>query len=268
MFVYPQINPVAFSLGPLKVHWYGLMYLLGFLFGFLLIKHRVRKFNLGWSNDQLVDLLFYAAIGVVLGGRIGYVLFYNLPYYLHHPLQVFAIWDGGMSFHGGMLGVTLAILLWSFKHKRAFFTVTDTVAPVVPIGLATGRVGNFINGELWGRVTHVPWAMIYPQAGSLPRHPSEVYEFLLEGVLLFIILWIYSARRPPRMAVTGVFLIGYGSFRFLCEFFRQPDPQLGFVAFGWVTMGQVLSLPMILLGVFLFILAYRCKRTKAQGEEL
>src|SRR3990167_6713917 len=229
MFNYPQINPVAFHIGSFKVHWYGLMYLISFISAWFLCKYRVKKFNYDWSNDQLVDLLFYSALGVVLGGRLGYILFYNFSYYLAHPAQMFAVWDGGMSFHGGMLGVFLAIWFWSLKYRVPYFTVTDFIAPVVPVGLAAGRIGNFINGELWGRVTTMPWGMIYPHAGPLPRHPSEIYEFLLEGVVLFIILWTYSARRPPRMAVSGMFLIGYGVFRSFCEFFRQPDAQLGFV---------------------------------------
>jgi phosphatidylglycerol:prolipoprotein diacylglycerol transferase len=256
LFTYPHINPIAFSLGPLKVHWYGLMYLFGFVAAWLLMRYRAKKFNYNWSSEQIADIVFYGALGVILGGRIGYVLFYNFPQYMHHPLTIFAVWDGGMSFHGGMIGVFLAMWAWSIRYKVPYFQLTDFIAPVVPIGLAAGRVGNFINGELWGRVTDVPWAMIYPQVDNLPRHPSEVYEFLLEGVLLFIILWFYSARRPPRIAVSGVFLICYGSFRFFCECFRQPDAQLGFVAFNWLTMGQLLCLPMIILGIILLIIAY------------
>jgi phosphatidylglycerol---prolipoprotein diacylglyceryl transferase len=261
MFVYPKIDPIAFSIGPLKVHWYGLMYLLSFVIVWFLLQYRAKKFKLNWTKDQVADLVFYCALGVVLGGRIGYILFYNLTYYMQHPLMMFAVWDGGMSFHGGMLGVFLAILIWCKKYKSPYFLVTDFIAPVVPIGLAAGRLGNFINGELWGRVTNVPWAMIYPQAGPLPRHPSEIYEFLLEGVALFIILWFYSAKRPPRIAVSGAFLLGYGCFRFFCEFYRQPDPQLGFIAFGWMTRGQELSIPMIVLGIILLIIAYRKKGT-------
>jgi len=256
VFVYPHLDPVAFKIGFFKVHWYGLMYLASFIIGWFLLKYRVKKFKLDWSSDKLADLVFYGALGVILGGRIGYILFYNLSLYLAHPLQMLEVWDGGMSFHGGMLGVLIAIAYWCHKYQEAFFSVTDFVAPVIPVGLAAGRLGNFINGELWGRVTDVPWAMIYPQAGPLPRHPSEIYEFLLEGVLLFLILWFYSSKRPPRMAVSGAFLLGYGCFRFFCECFRQPDPQLGFVAFGWMTRGQELCIPMIILGVFFLVLAY------------
>ena len=265
MLVYPNINPIAFQLGFIKVHWYGLMYLIGFLIAWLLLQYRAKQFHLGWKKDQVTDLIFYGALGVVLGGRIGYILFYNLSYYLHHPLMMFAVWDGGMSFHGGMLGVFLALFIWCRRYKEPYFLVTDFIAPVVPVGLAAGRLGNFINGELWGRVTSVPWGMLYPQAGKLPRHPSEIYEFLLEGVMLFVFLWLYSAKRPPRIAVSGAFLLGYGVFRFFCEFFRQPDPQLGFVAFGWMTRGQELCIPMVLLGIILLIVAYRRKGGR-QGE--
>jgi len=264
MFVYPHINPVAIKIGVLKIHWYGLMYLFSFIIGGLLMKIRVQTFKLGWSNEQLLDLIFYGAVGVVLGGRIGYILFYNLSYYLQNPLHMAEVWDGGMSFHGGMLGVFLAVLYWCKKYKQRFFFITDFIAPVIPIGLAAGRLGNFINGELWGRVTDVPWAMIYPQAGPQPRHPSELYEFMLEGVVLFIVLWIYSSRRPPRMAVSGAFMLGYGVFRFVCEYFRQPDAQLGFVAFGWMTRGQELCIPMMIIGLLLLWLAYN-RREKVKG---
>lgn len=257
MLVYPHLDPVAFKIGQFKVHWYGLMYLLSFIIAWFLFKYRIRTFNLKWSSDKLADLVFFGALGVILGGRIGYILFYNLPMYLAHPLQMFEVWDGGMSFHGGMIGVLLAAWYWCKKYQENFFTTMDFVAPVVPVGLAAGRLGNFINGELWGRVTTVPWGMVYPEAGPLPRHPSEIYEFLLEGVALFIILWWYSSKRPPKMAVSGAFLLGYGCFRFFCEFFRAPDPQLGFVAFGWMTRGQELCIPMILIGLFLLWLAYR-----------
>ena len=255
--IYPHIDPVAFSIGPLHVHWYGLMYLLSFIFGWLLMRYQSKHFGYNWSADQTTDLVFYCALGVVLGGRIGYVLFYNFPHYLHHPLEIFALWDGGMSFHGGMIGVFLAMWVWAKRYKEPYFKVTDFVGAIVPIGLACGRVGNFINGELWGRVTDVPWAMIYTEVDQYPRHPSEIYEFLLEGVLLFIILFYYASKKPPRMAVSGAFLIGYGSFRFICEFFRQPDAQLGFIAFNWMTMGQLLCVPMIILGIILLFLAYR-----------
>lgn len=264
MLSYPNIDPVAFSLGPVAVHWYGIMYLIGFLAAWLLLRYRCRVFELSWSKEQLADLIFYCALGVIIGGRVGYVLFYNLPFYWQHPVQIVRIWDGGMSFHGGMLGVFLGVLIWCKRYHVAFFDATDFLAPVVPIGLAAGRIGNFINGELWGRVSDVPWAMVFPKAGPMPRHPSQIYEFLLEGVVLFIILWLYSKRRRPTMAVSGVFLIAYGCVRLICELFRQPDPQLGFIAWGWLTMGQLLSLPMVILGIILIVLAY--KRSYKQHE--
>ncbi len=260
MLVYPDIHPIAFQIGPIKVHWYGIMYLVGFAGAWLLALYRSRKPNSGWNADQVSDLIFYSALGVILGGRIGYMLFYDLPNFLHNPLIIFRIWDGGMSFHGGLIGVMIAMFLFCRKTKKRFFTVADFTVPLVPIGLAAGRLGNFINGELWGRVTTMPWGMVYPNAGPLPRHPSEIYEFLLEGVALFIILWVYSRKPRPTMAVTALFLLGYGCFRFFAEFFRQPDPQLGFIAFGWVTMGQLLSAPMIVIGLWMLIRAYRRKR--------
>ena len=257
MLYYPNINPIAVSLGPIKVHWYGIMYLIGFVGAWGLAMLRARKPHSGWSKEQISDLIFYGAIGVILGGRTGYMLFYDLPNFIHNPLIWFRVWDGGMSFHGGCLGVIIAMWLYGRKLGKPLFAMTDFIAPLVPIGLGAGRIGNFINGELWGRVTTVPWGMVYPQAGPLPRHPSEMYEFLLEGVLLFIILWWYSAKPKPRMAVSGLFLLCYGCIRFFAEFFRQPDPQLGFIAFGWLTMGQLLSLPMIIFGSILVWLAYK-----------
>ncbi len=258
MLIYPQIDPIAFHIGPLPVHWYGIMYLVGFLAAYCLGALRVTKNPLSPVNkDQLSDLIFYAALGVLLGGRIGYVLFYIFPVFIQNPLVLFKVWDGGMSFHGGLIGVILALWFYSKHIKQSFFAVGDFVAPLVPIGLAAGRVGNFINGELWGRVTDVPWGMIYPQAGPLPRHPSEIYEFLMEGVLLFCIIWFFSSKPKPRMAVSGLFLFSYGSFRFIAEFFRQPDPQLGYIAFNWMTMGQLLSLPMIIIGLTMLRCAYK-----------
>lgn len=259
MLQYPTINPIAFSLGPLKVHWYGLMYLVGFLLAWLLALHRANKPNSGWRDTQISDLIFYSAVGVVVGGRVGYMLFYNLSALLANPLTFFTIWDGGMSFHGGMLGVGIATWIYSHLQQRRWVDVIDFVAPLVPLGLACGRIGNFINGELWGRVTTVPWGMVFPDGGPLPRHPSQIYEFLLEGVTLFVILWIYSAKQRPRFAVTAMFLLWYGIFRFIVELFRQPDAPLGFVAFGWLTMGQLLSFPMILIGLVLLIWLYRNK---------
>ncbi|MBU0455403.1 MAG: prolipoprotein diacylglyceryl transferase [Pseudomonadota bacterium] len=259
MLRYPTFEPIAFHLGPLSVHWYGLMYLFSFIVCWGLLKHRARLSEGRWTMDQIGDLVLYAAFGVILGGRTGYMLFYDLHNFLHAPWIIVKVWEGGMSFHGGLLGVLIAVALWARKFHRSFFDVTDFLAPVVPVGLAAGRVGNFINCDFLGRVTSVPWGMIYPRGGILPRHPSTVYEFLLEGVLLFVVLWLYSAKPRPRMAVSGMFLLGYGAFRVFCEFFRQPDPQLGFLAGGWLTMGELLSIPMILGGILLLVLAYRYK---------
>ncbi|MCX4186591.1 prolipoprotein diacylglyceryl transferase [Methylophaga sp. OBS4] len=251
---YPNIDPVAISLGPLQIHWYGLMYLFGFAAVWLLGRYRAKKHH-DWQNSQLEDLLFYGAIGVIIGGRLGYALFYDLPAHLDNPLKLLKIWQGGMSFHGGLLGVLTAFWFFGRKTGKIFFEVSDFIAPMVPIGLMLGRIGNFINGELWGRVSDVPWAMVFPGAGPLPRHPSQLYEAALEGVLLFIIIWWFSAKPRPLGAVSGLFLLGYGSFRFLVEFVRIPDPQYGYLAFGWLTMGQVLCLPMILLGLYLLLTA-------------
>ncbi len=257
MFMYPSIDPVALKIGPLQVHWYGLMYLLGFLGAWWLGRVRAVRPGSGFTTLQISDVLFYGAMGVVLGGRIGYVLFYDLPNFLHDPLLLFKIWQGGMSFHGGMLGVFLAMWLYGRQIHKGFFTITDFIAPLVPVGLCAGRIGNFINGELWGRPTDLPWGMVFPYVDNQPRHPSMLYEALLEGPVLFTLLWLYSGRPRPTMAVSGLFLVGYGCFRFLVEFVRQPDVQLGYLAFGWLTMGQVLSTPMIIFGIVLMVRAYR-----------
>ncbi len=257
MLPYPHIDPIAFSIGPVKVHWYGIMYLIGFAGAWYLGARRARRPDVPLTPEQVGDLVFYGALGVILGGRTGYMLFYDLPNFVHNPLIFFKVWHGGMSFHGGLLGVIVALWYFGRRTGKRFFEVADFVAPLVPIGLGAGRIGNFINGELWGRVTTVPWAMVFPKAGPLPRHPSQLYEFFLEGVVLFTVLWIFSRRKRPSMAVSGLFLLLYGCFRFFVEFFRQPDPQLGFVAFGWMTMGQVLSVPMVLFGGLLLYLAYR-----------
>lgn len=252
---YPQIDPVALSLGPLDIHWYGLMYLFGFVFVWLLGRYRAPRFN--WQVSQLEDLLFYGALGVIVGGRLGYALFYDLPANLDNPGNLLKIWQGGMSFHGGLLGVLAAFWYFSRKTGKSFFEISDFIAPMVPIGLMLGRIGNFINAELWGRVSDVPWAMVFPGGGPLPRHPSQLYQAALEGLLLFIILWWFSAKARPRAAVSGLFLLGYGVFRFIVEFVRIPDPQYGYLAFNWLTMGQVLCLPMILGGAAMMIWAYR-----------
>lgn len=252
MLIYPHINPIAFSVGPLHVHWYGLMYLLGFILAWLLAHWRVKHYKLDWTSEQISDLIFYAALGCILGGRIGYMLFYNTQQFLHAPWILFKLWEGGMSFHGGLLGVLLAVVIFSRKVKKAFWEVADFLTPLVPLALAAGRVGNFINGELWGRATDVPWAMIFPHVDDLPRHPSQIYEFSLEGIVLFIIVWWYASRPRPAGCVSAVFLMGYAVARLVIECFREPDAQLGFVAFNWLTMGQLLSIPMFLLGLLLW----------------
>lgn len=259
MLTYPDINPVAIHIGPLAIRWYGIAYIVGITGGWLLMRFRALRPGSGWTAEQVADLTFYAALGGVLGGRIGYVLFYNLPFYMHHPLAIFEVWHGGMSFHGGLLGVLTAAWIYGRHIGKRFFVVTDFVAPVVPVGLFFGRIANFINGELWGAPTSLPWGMVFPdpRAGGVPRHPSELYEAFLEGIVLFLILWLFSRKPRPTMAVSALFLIGYGCFRFLVEFVRVPDPQLGYLAFGWLTMGQVLSAPMIVAGLVLLWLAYR-----------
>ncbi|WP_415892766.1 prolipoprotein diacylglyceryl transferase [Neptuniibacter sp. PT8_73] len=252
-----DINPIALDLGPLQIHWYGLMYLIGFAAAWWLGVRRARLPGSGWTEEQISDLIFWGAMGVVLGGRMGYVLFYHLDRFLQDPLWLFAVWEGGMSFHGGLLGVIAAMYLFGRKHGKSLFTMTDFVAPLVPIGLGAGRIGNFIGGELWGRVTDGPWGVVFPRGGDLPRHPSQLYEFALEGLVLFVVLWWFSSKPRPKMAVSGLFLLLYGLFRSLVEFVREPDAHLQFIAFEWLTMGQLLSLPMILLGVFLVGLAYK-----------
>ena len=255
--IYPDIDPAAIRFGNFAIHWYGLMYIVGLLAGYWLGRTRATKPDSSWNPDDLVDMFFYGALGVMLGGRVGYVLFYNFSELLHDPLILFRVWQGGMSFHGGILGVAFAMWLYGRKNQRAFFEVTDFMVPLVPIGLGAGRIGNFINGELWGRPTNEAWGMIFPHVDGELRHPSMLYQAMLEGVVLFVIVWIYSARPRPRMAVSGLFLACYGVFRFAVEFVREPDAHIGFVAFGWVTMGHLLSSPMIALGALFIVLAYK-----------
>ena len=255
MLIHPQFNPIAIELGPLAVRWYGLMYLAGFV-AFLWLGKR-RAATQPWhamNAEDVDDLLFYGVLGVVLGGRLGQVLFYEPGYYLAHPLEIFMIWKGGMAFHGGMLGVFVAMALWARKSGKTFFQVTDFIAPLVPLGLMAGRIGNFINGELWGRVadTTLPWAMVFPQVDRLPRHPSPLYQAAGEGLLLFVVLWLFSARQRARGAVSGVFMIGYGTLRFVAEYFREPDHGIFGVSYV-VSMGQWLSLPMVLFGLWLLL---------------
>ncbi len=261
MLTHPQFNPIAIDLHsigiPFGVHWYGLMYLLAFGLFLLLARLRVARSpyaGLGWTARDVEDLLFYGVLGVIVGGRLGYVLFYKPAYYLSHPLEILAVWQGGMAFHGGLLGVIAALGLFGRSRRRSFLEVTDVVAPCVPLGLAAGRMGNFINGELWGRAADpaLPWAMVFPQAGDgVPRHPSQLYQFGLEGVLLFALLWWFGRRPRPTGRVSALFLLGYGSLRFVAEWFREPDRFLGLLGLG-LSMGQWLCLPMLLVGALIW----------------
>ena len=266
MIPYPNIDPVAVSIGPLSIHWYGLMYLVGFAGAYFLMLRRANQPGSGWTKDEVSDLVFYSAMGVVLGGRFGYVLFYNFDKFLNDPLWLFAVWEGGMSFHGGLLGVLVAVFFFGRRYKKSFYTITDFGAPVVPLGLMTGRLGNFIGGELWGRVSDVPWAMVFPKGGPLARHPSQLYEMFLEGIVLFVILWFFSSKPRPAKAVSGLFLIGYGVFRFSVEFVREPDSHIGFDFLGWMTRGQLLCVPMVLFGLYLVISAYRNVRLASENK--
>lgn len=262
MLVHPQFDPIAIQIGPVAIHWYGLTYLLAFGLFLWLAALRVRQrqyASAGWQRTDVEDLLFFGVLGVVIGGRIGYVLFYKPGYYAEHLAEVLAVWKGGMSFHGGLLGVVVAMALFAKLRRRHFLEVTDLIAPCVPTGLAAGRLGNYINGELWGRAADpsLPWAMVFPQSGSaLARHPSQLYQLALEGLLLFVLLWLY-ARRPRRLGqVSGAFLIGYGLLRFIAEYFREPDGFLGLLALN-MSMGQWLCVPMVLAGVAMWVWASR-----------
>ncbi|PUE08957.1 prolipoprotein diacylglyceryl transferase [Limnohabitans sp. T6-5] len=259
MLIHPQIDPVALQLGPLAIHWYGLTYLAAFgLFYWLGIRrlsHAPFRDLPQWKRQDVEDILFLGVLGVVLGGRIGYCLFYKPEYFLSHPLEILAVWQGGMSFHGGLLGVMLAMVWFARTRQRPFLQVMDFVAPCVPTGLAAGRVGNFINGELWGRVCDptLPWGMMFRGGGMLPRHPSQIYQFLMEGLLLFVLLWLFARKNRPMGQVSGAFLLGYGFFRFVAEFFREPDAYLGLLSLG-MSMGQWLCVPMMLGGVAMLLL--------------
>lgn len=251
MLQYPDIDPVAFSVAGVQVHWYGLMYLLGF--AVFMVLGRVRAAGHGLTPRNVDDLLFYGVLGVILGGRLGYVLFYDFRSFVYDPLMILELWKGGMSFHGGLLGVLTALWLFARKRRLPFLQVTDFVAPLTAIGLGAGRLGNFINGELWGRVSDVPWAMVFPHVDLLARHPTQLYQLLIEGVVLFAIVWIYSSKPRPLGAVTGLFAVLYAAGRIGVEFLREPDAHLGFIAWDWVTMGQLLSLPLLLVGAWLWL---------------
>jgi phosphatidylglycerol:prolipoprotein diacylglycerol transferase len=263
MLIHPMPDPVAFSIGPLAVRWYGLMYLLAFVMFLVLGRLRIAQPHnaaAGWKKEDLDDMLFYGVLGVVIGGRLGEVLFYHPAYYFSHPLEIVAVWKGGMSFHGGFLGVMLAMWLWARKNGRRLMEVMDFIAPLVPLGYAAGRIGNFINAELPGRVADatLPWAMIWPNVDQLPRHPSPIYQALVDGVLLFIVVWLFARKPRPMMAVSGVFAAGYGAARFFTEYFRTPDYEVHFGPIV-ISAGQMLSLPMIVLGIVLLFLAYQRK---------
>ena len=260
MLVYPDIDRVAFELGPFKVHWYGLTYLAGFALSYLVGRHRARRDDTPVTPQQVEDLIFFGALGVILGGRIGYLLFYGWAEVQKDWHYVYRFWEGGMSFHGGLLGVLLAMWLFARRQDRRFLEITDFVAVFTPLGLFCGRIGNFINGELWGKPTDLPWGFLYD---GVVRHPSMLYEAALEGVALFLILWFYTSRPRPVGAASGLFLVGYGVFRSLVEFVRVPDAQYEYLAFGWLTMGQVLSAPMIVLGIILMVRATRGARGTA-----
>jgi phosphatidylglycerol:prolipoprotein diacylglycerol transferase len=250
---YPEIDPDIIRIGPLAVRWYGVMYLIGFAAAYFLVRYQLKRKKISIRGQDIDSLFLFLLSGLVIGARLGYVVFYNLSYYLKNPLETFAVWHGGMSFHGGLIGSIMAGLLFCRIHKADFWQLSDLVIVTAPIGLGLGRLGNFINGELYGRVTNVPWGMVFPSGGPMPRHPSELYEFLLEGVALFSILWFLKNKDFRPGVLTSIFLMLYGAFRFFVEFFRQPDPQIGFI-FGHFTMGQILSSVMILAGAVIFLL--------------
>ncbi len=276
---FPDFDPVIFSVGPVSLHWYGLMYLVGFVFAMWLAVRRAKRPNSGWTQNEVENLLYAGFVGVFLGGRIGYVLFYNLPLFLEDPLYLFRVWDGGMSFHGGLIGVICVMLIFAYRTKRTFFQVSDFIAPLIPFGLGAGRLGNFINGELWGRVdpnfrfamlfpgsrsedigllaSHPEWQQLFNTYGVLPRHASQLYEMALEGIVLFIILNLFIRKPRPTGSVSGLFLIGYGAFRIIVEFFRQPDAQFTGAWVQYISMGQILSIPMIVAGIAMMVWAYR-----------
>jgi len=267
MINYPHIDPVALSLGPLQVHWYGLMYLVGFMGAWWLCLRRAKQPNSGWTPQQVSDLIFYGALGVILGGRIGYMLFYDFSNFIAAPWRIVLLNQGGMSFHGGALGVLTAIAIFARKTDKRFLAAMDFGVPMVPIGLGAGRIGNFINGELWGRATEVPWGMVFPaDVLQLVRHPSQLYQAFTEGLLLFVLLWLYSRHPRPMGAITGLFGVGYGISRFITEFFREPDAHMGYIAFDWLTMGQLLSLPLIMVGIGLMVWGYKTHPVTQQAK--
>ncbi|AHE98743.1 prolipoprotein diacylglyceryl transferase [Thioalkalivibrio paradoxus] len=263
MPVHPFIDPVAITLGPFRLHWYGLMYLIGFLAFWWLGTRRARRADSPLTPHQVGDLLFWGVLGVIVGGRLGHVFLYNFDSFLQDPLMPLRLWEGGMAFHGGLIGVLLAIAWYAHRLGVSFLRLGDFVAPLIPIGLGAGRIGNWINGELWGKPTDLPWAMVFPAADYLPRHPSQLYQAFLEGLVLFTVLWLVSRKPRPTGLISGLFLALYGSFRFLVEFVRVPDAHIGYLAFGWLTMGQALSAPLILAGLALIFWSRRTPGRKA-----
>ena len=263
MLHYPQIDPIALQIGPVAIHWYGLMYLIGFALVWLLGRWRINRGYTDLSLRDLEDIIFYCVLGVVAGGRLGYALFYKPSEYLAHPLEIFYLWQGGMSFHGGLVGVIVVLLIFARKRNKPLLEIGDFVAPLIPLGLAAGRLGNFINGELWGRPTTLPWGMVFPQSqDGIARHPSQLYEMGLEGFALFAVVWLFARKKRPMGQVSAVFLMGYGTFRFLAEFTREPDYYLGLLA-GGLSMGQLLSLPMVLAGAIIF--AWSAKKSNRES---
>lgn len=263
MLTFPDIDPIIFSIGPVAVRWYGFMYMVGFGMAWWLGKVRVKQRpDAGWTVEHVGDMVFYGALGVILGGRVGYMLVYGQDTLAHDPLALFKVWQGGMSFHGGVVGVLLGWMWMARRTGRSLWAITDFAVPLAPIGIGCVRIANFINGELWGRVSDVPWAMVFPTGGPEPRHPSQLYESLLEGWLLFAVLWWFTSKPRPLGAASGLFLVWYGCSRFLIEFFRQPDAHLGFIAFDWMSMGQLLSLPLIMGGTVLLFWAYGANRDR------
>ncbi len=255
MLKYPDIDPIAFSLGPIQVHWYGIMYIFAFTIGWILGRYRASQVGSGWTKDEVDDLVTWVMLGAILGGRLGYVFFYDFAYYMHDPIKILYVWKGGMSFHGGLIGILLILYWWGKKHHKATLDVFDFVVPTGVPGLFFGRMGNFINGELWGKVTTMPFGMVFPHAGSLPRHPVQLYEGFCEGIILFIILWTFSKKERVDGAVSGLFGVCYGSFRIFNEFFREPDAHIGYLYGGWLTMGILLSIPLIVAGAILLLRA-------------
>ena len=265
MLHYPYIDPVAFSIGGIKFYWYGMMYVIGFLSFLVLGNRRAANPIYGIKQEHISDIMFYGILGTVIGGRLGYVFFYNFEYLLNDWALVFRVWEGGMSFHGGLIGVVLSLWIFARRYGYEFLRITDFVAPMVPIGIAAGRIGNFINGELWGRPSDWPWAMVFSKVDSLPRHPSQLYEALLEGVVLFILLWIYSSKKRSLGVVSGLFAVAYAVLRFIAEFAREPDFHIGFV-WGWMTMGQLFSIPLFVLGLIFIYAAGRAGPAQSKAQ--